>query len=415
MRLVNGQYTGKQLDGKYLNNKKRSSLIIKHYKKYHSQRALGFCATQEHACKMAALFSQSGISSVAVCSNKVSEYTLGRDEALKKLNEGEIKVIFAVDIFNEGVDIPGLDMVMFLRPTQSPTVFLQQLGRGLRRSYKKNFLNVLDFIGNYEKAGLVIGYLTRQNSVLGHGHTPVGELEYPDGCEVDFDIHLIDLFERISKQKLKLHEKIKEEFWRIKKLVEHVPSRVELFTYMESDIYELCLKNHRENPFSHYLSYLAQQGLLNREEQEIFSSIVRDFIFEIENTNMTRIYKMPVLYTFYNSGNIRLSITEKQAIAVWKKFFSHGINWKDLSLVKSYTELPDIADSKHLNLIKKMPVEHLKNGQMFVEKTGFLLSMRDEMMPFLSNTSFKKHFFDVLQYRTLDYYQRRYIRKKALR
>ena len=77
---------------------------------------------------------------------------MDRTEAIEKLESGKIKVIFSVDMFNEGVDIPSVDMVMFLRPTESPVVFLQQLGRGLRRSKGKEYLNVLDFIGNYEKA-----------------------------------------------------------------------------------------------------------------------------------------------------------------------------------------------------------------------------------------------------------------------
>lgn len=63
-------------------------------------------------------------------------------------------------MFNEGLDIPDLDLVMFLRPTESPTVFLQQLGRGLRKTGKKNYVNVLDFIGNYKKANLLPFFLT---------------------------------------------------------------------------------------------------------------------------------------------------------------------------------------------------------------------------------------------------------------
>src|SRR4029077_725286 len=71
-----------------------------------------------------------------------------RDAALRRLKEGEINCLFAVDIFNEGVDVPQIDTVMFLRPTESSLVFLQQLGRGLRRARDKACLTVLDFIGN---------------------------------------------------------------------------------------------------------------------------------------------------------------------------------------------------------------------------------------------------------------------------
>lgn len=93
---------------------------------------------------------------MAVYSNTNGEPSEERNIAIQKLKSQEIKVIFSVDMFNEGVDIPDLDMVMFLRPTESPVVFLQQLGRGLRISKGKTYLNVLDFIGNYEKPD---GYL----------------------------------------------------------------------------------------------------------------------------------------------------------------------------------------------------------------------------------------------------------------
>ena len=128
---------------------------MNHYKKYNSSRALGFCTSKKHTEYMAKYFSENGIKSVAVYSGEIGEYSDNRSEALNKLTKGEIQAIFSVDMFNEGLDIPAIDMVMFLRPTQSPTVFLQQLGRGLRKHKDKKYLNVLDFIGNYKKADLL--------------------------------------------------------------------------------------------------------------------------------------------------------------------------------------------------------------------------------------------------------------------
>ena len=105
-------------------------------------RALGFCVNIAHAVYMAEKFNQVGIKSVAITS-KSGE----RDRALTQLRYGEIQCIFCVDMFNEGVDVPNIDTVLFLRPTQSQTIFLQQLGRGLRRSDGKACLTVLDFVG----------------------------------------------------------------------------------------------------------------------------------------------------------------------------------------------------------------------------------------------------------------------------
>lgn len=104
---------------------------------------------------MAEYFVHNGVKAVAVSSGESGKYSMNSEEALNDLNKGEIQVIFSVDMFNQGLDIPGIDKVMFLRPTESPTVFLQQLGRGLRKSKDKEYLNVLDFIGNYKKADLI--------------------------------------------------------------------------------------------------------------------------------------------------------------------------------------------------------------------------------------------------------------------
>ena len=99
--------------------------------KYRSQRAFGFCCSKKHAEDMAQEFCRRGIPSVAVYSNADGAFSEDRDIALEKLKKGEIKVIFSIDMFNEGVDLPEVDMVLFLRPTESPVVFLQQLGRKL--------------------------------------------------------------------------------------------------------------------------------------------------------------------------------------------------------------------------------------------------------------------------------------------
>lgn len=108
-------------------------------------RALGFCVSVSHAEFMAQEFSKLGLPSIAVSSQSTAEERIG---AIRKLRNREVNVLFAVDLFNEGVDIPEIDTVLFLRPTESATVFIQQLGRGLRQYHEKSCLTVLDFIGN---------------------------------------------------------------------------------------------------------------------------------------------------------------------------------------------------------------------------------------------------------------------------
>lgn len=94
--------------------------------KYSNKRALAFCASRSHAVYMAQYFCGHGVAACPVVSGKHSEYCMDRREAISKLNRCDIDIIFAVDIFNEGVDIPALDLIMFLWPTESSTVILQQ-------------------------------------------------------------------------------------------------------------------------------------------------------------------------------------------------------------------------------------------------------------------------------------------------
>lgn len=162
LHFVRGHYEESELTAAYLENTKRDQLILGYFRKYHPKHALGFCCSRQHASHMAKFFSESGVAAGAVYSrednteNEGDEkaYWLDRIEAVKKLESREIQVLFCVDMFNEGVDIPVVDLVMFLRPTESPIIFLQQLGRGLRKAPGKEYLTVLDFAGNYRQANL---------------------------------------------------------------------------------------------------------------------------------------------------------------------------------------------------------------------------------------------------------------------
>ena len=228
----NGKYNERQLE-EALMVEKRGNLILKHYNKYKSNRDLGFCSSKKHAEYMARYFNKKGVKACAVDSGALGEYCLDRKEAIEKIQIGELKVIFSVDIFNEGLDIPSVDLVMFLRPTESPTIFLQQLGRGLRKYRDKKYLKVLDFIGNYKKSNLVPFFLTGdpKNAVerAKKGKLPCEE-DYPEDCLVDFQLEIIDVFIRQARVEQKIMDLIKEEYYRIKEDLNHRPSRLEMFT-----------------------------------------------------------------------------------------------------------------------------------------------------------------------------------------
>ena len=111
-------------------------------------RALGFCVSVAHARFMARVFSEAGVPSAAVWGDSAPDE---RQQSLNALRERKINVLFSVDLFNEGLDLPDVDTLLMLRPTESPTLFLQQLGRGLRRTPDKRQCTVLDFVGHHRK------------------------------------------------------------------------------------------------------------------------------------------------------------------------------------------------------------------------------------------------------------------------
>ncbi|MNK94985.1 type I restriction enzyme EcoKI subunit R [compost metagenome] len=141
-----------ELDKLYSHNKIRTTQIMNSLRKYvtdlEEMKGLGFCVSVEHALYMAKVFDEAGIPSLALHGKSNEEE---RRTAKNRLNQGDIKLIFVVDLYNEGIDIPEVNTVLFLRPTESLTVFLQQLGRGLRLADGKECLTVLDFIGQAHK------------------------------------------------------------------------------------------------------------------------------------------------------------------------------------------------------------------------------------------------------------------------
>lgn len=147
-KWAKGKYIASELTDLYTESDRRVGEIINALDKYtkdiNDVRTLGYCATIEHAKYMAEKFTLANLKADYLTSNN----STNRVQIRKKLETKEINYLFVVDIFNEGIDIPEIDTLLFLRPTESLTIFLQQLGRGLRLFEEKDCLTVLDFVGN---------------------------------------------------------------------------------------------------------------------------------------------------------------------------------------------------------------------------------------------------------------------------
>ena len=182
-----GHYVASELSRIYSYNDARTAVILQSLQKYLTNirdvRALCFCVDQQHAKYMASKFTLCGLKADVL----TSENAQMRAPLYRRLKNKEINYLFVVDMFNEGVDIPEVDTILFLRPTESLTVFIQQFGRGLRKAEGKTHVNILDFVGNSRAE---FNYTDRMRVMLGRtSMSVVEEMErdcphLPLGCRI---------------------------------------------------------------------------------------------------------------------------------------------------------------------------------------------------------------------------------------
>jgi superfamily II DNA or RNA helicase/HKD family nuclease len=186
-----GGYRSAQLSDVYTGDDARVTKIVRATQRVVrdplAMRALGFCVSQEHAAYMARRFSDVGIPSEALTADTPQDVRSG---VIRRLRQREINALFTVDLFNEGVDIPEVDTLLLLRPTESATVFLQQLGRGLRRRQDKPCCTVLDFIGQQHRSFRFADRFGALTTVPQHRLERAivdGFPELPSGCHIELD------------------------------------------------------------------------------------------------------------------------------------------------------------------------------------------------------------------------------------
>lgn len=239
------------------------------------RKCLGFCASVEHAHYMADEFNKRGYSSVALSGeNSVDQ----RSYFMKRLEDDEdaLEVIFTVDIFNEGVDIPSVNSVLMLRPTNSPIVFIQQLGRGLRKHESKSFLTVLDFIGNHNKAFLIALALNGSRYYDKESLKVAIATDFANipGCtHIQMDrISQERILEQIDNENFNSMKYLKEEYFEFKKMNQgHIPYL--LLDYLMFDGAPDPIKFiQKEKTYLKFLSKVEKddylKGLLNNESFE---------------------------------------------------------------------------------------------------------------------------------------------------
>lgn len=396
--VVNGRYATEQLE-RALSIGSRADLVLRHYLKYRGRRALGFCSGIQHANYMAQFFRDKGITAAAVHSG-TGPLVLERQTAVEALRRRDIEVIFSVDQFNEGVDIPEVDLVMFLRPTESYTVFLQQLGRGLRKAENKEFLTVLDFIGNYKRAHLIpliLAGRNPQNEQYQFYRIRDLSLSLAEGCTVNFDLRLLDLFEELRRHD-PLPARLKTEYFRLKADLGRRPLRLDIHVGSDIDAREFLSPRHLQ-PHRGYLRVLADLGELTPEEEGWLGTEVEEFLIDLENTAMSKLYKIPTIGAFVRDGRLLEAVSSTEIGRAMQRYYEDPrfhVDMQDKSS-RGFREWPL---EKWVRLAEVNPIHFLDRSSSFFQYDQINRQLR--LAPAVAarqSSSLIAHMEDILRYR----------------
>ena len=207
----------------------RNDAIVREYlEKGAGDKAIGFCVSIKHAERMAQVFNERGITAAAIHSASPD-----RDALVQAFRDNKFQVAFTVDLFNEGIDFPNVQVLLFLRPTESKTVFLQQLGRGLRLCIGKDRVRILDFIGNYKRANQIRKFLAKGSTTTDieeNGRRKHKILyQYSTGCEVHFDEAVQQILDRQDAEEIGItKEDLKDAYFALAEKLGRKPSRNDL-------------------------------------------------------------------------------------------------------------------------------------------------------------------------------------------
>ena len=374
---------------KVLKVNKRVEYIIKKMNFYsycgQKRKVIGFCVSKEHCIYMSDEFNKRGVNSTYLISNNTITQ---REEAIKNLEDDTncLEVIFTVDIFNEGVDIPSVNTVLMLRPTNSPIVFTQQLGRGLRKYKDKEFLTVLDFIGNHNKAYLIALALIG-NKTIDKESIKISIKNNFANMQNAFikmdEISKQRILEQIDKENFNHLKYLKEQYFEFKTILgNRIPLLVDYLQY--EDLLSPLSFISDSKSYIEFLSKVEKDEVIkNYCKDEVFIKAIRfiEYLLPVK-----RVYEFVVLKYLlsheYIDEKIASSNLKKYLIKINNDTIIHSFNF----LNQDYFDKAQV--SRYLKLVE------FKNKKLVKSKEFDLLLQNDE---------YKKIFENSINYGILHY------------
>ncbi|MGG3449629.1 DEAD/DEAH box helicase family protein [Domibacillus aminovorans] len=262
--------------------------ILQAWLKHKQTRTIGFCSSIKQADFLSRHFNEKGYKTVALHSQTTS---MTRPAAIKALDKGQLDIIFTVDLFNEGVDIPSVDTILFVRPTESLTVFTQQIGRGLRIADGKTHCVMIDLIGNYRNADVKMSVFDTDPTQKKKGAIPA----VPENCLIDFELKAVELLTEMSRKRNPRKEQIRFAYEDLKLELGRRPTYLEFHLKANADSKAI------KDVHNSYPGFLYNIGELNEQEAVAFRNH-ENWFTEVEKTGMNKSYKMVVLKYMLERG-----------------------------------------------------------------------------------------------------------------
>lgn len=338
------------------------------------RKCLGFCASIEHAEFMNREFNKRGLKSVCLTGEINVEQ---RSFYLNKLedDDDDLEVIFSVDIFNEGVDIPSVNTVLMLRPTNSPIVFIQQLGRGLRKFEGKRFLTVLDFIGNHSKTFLIAialngsRYYDKESLKVA---ITTGFTNIPGSSHIQMDRIAQDrILAQIDKENFNSMKYLKEEYFEFKSLNSGKTPFL-LVDYLKYDGAPDPIKFiDKEKSYIHFVAKVEKDNRLKELlEDKDFESALKELSSKLP---LKRIYEFAILEALLEKEELSILEAKNEVLKWVEKVENDSIlhafeflnqNYYDSAQQKGKLKLCSYEDGK---LIKTVEFQHLLDNEIYRE------------------------------------------------
>lgn len=391
---VDGEKVDDHTDFNRLVSDERADRILEKANFYQTDsgnvKGLIFCSRLEEAKELAIKLNARGLRSLALVG---ASKEIDRQQAILDLESGHLDYIITVDIFNEGVDIPSVNQVIMLRPTQSSIIFVQQLGRGLRTHEEKEYLTVIDFIGNYSNSYLIPIALYGDASYNKDNLRKLlvgGSQGLPGACTIDFDhIAQQQIFDSIDKAKLTQKRDLKADYDLVMKIVGRIPLMMDFVQHGGRDPYQFVQYSGSLHAFAFAIN--TEVGELSYFESEILTYLV----------------------TLVNDGKRLLDSLIIEALCLSKEVALFDLEQAFFQVTHRMFTKKELSDALHCLNLRFDTVKHQKKLVRISEKMEFeICSLRgkailrsERFSSVMNNPVFAKYLIDSARFSCFKFIQ----------